>query len=233
MNYQRIYNTIIERGKKRNLLEYAEEHHIVPRCLGGTNDSSNLVDLTAEEHYVCHQLLVKIYPDNIKLVTAAMFMTAGGKENRRSNNKTYGWLKRRFSEYMKGPNNPSKLNGTWNKGISGYTKKTSGVTAQESKILSDKMLGDKNPMAGIKPWKHPRTTTYTKSVWSRADVIYEVWLKNDKPSYSRLCNIMGDGKYKDDDYYTKISPYMNLVKYFRNGWVPTEDLEWKELKETI
>ena len=99
--------------------------------------------------------------------------------------------------------------------------------------MSESKQGDKNPMAGIKPWKHGRATEYTKSVWSRADVIYEVWLKNDKPSYSRLCNIMGDGKYKDDDYYTKISPYMNLVKYFRNGWMPEQDLQWKELKETL
>ena len=42
---------------------------------------------------------------------------------------------------------------------------------------------------------------------------------------------MGDGKYKDDDYYTKISPYMNIVKYFRDGRMPEQDLQWKELKE--
>ena len=41
MNYQRIYNTIIKRGKERQLLEYVEEHHIVPRCLGGNDDKNN------------------------------------------------------------------------------------------------------------------------------------------------------------------------------------------------
>ena len=232
MNYENIYNTIIERGKNRTLLEYTEEHHIVPRCLGGTDDSSNLVDLTAEEHYVCHQLLVKMYPNNIRLVNAAMFMVANGM-NRRSN-KSYGWLRRRWSEYMKGPNNPGKNQPKgkdhWKFGV---PFDTSCFTEEGWKAMSESKQGDKNPMAGIKPWKHGRATEYTKSVWSRADVIYEVWLKNDKPSYSRLCNIMGDGKYKDDDYYTKISPYMNIVKYFRNGWIPTEDLEWKELKEAV
>jgi hypothetical protein len=44
MNYQKIYNTIIERSKQRSLLEYSEEHHIVPRCLDGGDESSNLVD---------------------------------------------------------------------------------------------------------------------------------------------------------------------------------------------
>ena len=117
MNYQQIYNTIIERGQNRTLLEYTEEHHIVPRCLGGTDDRQNLVMLTPEEHYVCHQLLVKIYPNNIKLVNAALFMVANGM-NRRSN-KSYGWLRRKWAEYMKGSNNPSKLNGPWNKGVTG------------------------------------------------------------------------------------------------------------------
>jgi len=101
------------------------------------------------------------------------------------------------------------------------------------KSMSESKLGDKNPMSGIKPWKHGRATTYTKGVWAKADEIYKAWVDNNKPSYSRLCNIMGDGKYSDEDYYTKVGPFMNMVKYFRNGWVPAEDAEWKELKETV
>jgi len=31
----------------------------------------------------------------------------------------------------------------------------------------------------------------------------------------------------------EVGPFTNLVKYFRTGWVPTEDLEWKEFKEKI
>ena len=54
MNYQQIYNNIISRGKSRMLTEYKENHHIIPRCMGGKDDSDNLVDLTPEEHYVCH-----------------------------------------------------------------------------------------------------------------------------------------------------------------------------------
>jgi hypothetical protein len=37
-----------------------ERHHIVPRCLGGSNKSDNIVRLTDREHYICHQLLVKM-----------------------------------------------------------------------------------------------------------------------------------------------------------------------------
>lgn len=36
-------------------------HHIIPKCLNGTDESSNLTRLTAREHYIAHLLLVKIH----------------------------------------------------------------------------------------------------------------------------------------------------------------------------
>jgi hypothetical protein len=54
------------------------------------------VALTAEEHYLAHLLLVKIYPDNPKLVYAANMMCVDSN-GRRVNNKRYGWLKREVS----------------------------------------------------------------------------------------------------------------------------------------
>ena len=84
---------LIDRGRIRITEFYTEIHHIIPRCMGGSNDKTNLVSLTPEEHFVAHQLLVKIYPNNPKLVYAVRMMCFG---NRRSN-KLYGWIKRRYS----------------------------------------------------------------------------------------------------------------------------------------
>jgi len=67
MNYTKIYNQIIERGKTRKLESYTEKHHIIPKCVGGTNDKENIVVLTAREHYICHKLLTEIYPDSTGL----------------------------------------------------------------------------------------------------------------------------------------------------------------------
>ena len=75
--------------------------------MGGDNSVENLVDLTPEEHYVAHQLLVKMYPGNRKLVYAANYMTGNVGER---NNKSYGWVRRKVSEAKKGQ--PA-----WNKGI--------------------------------------------------------------------------------------------------------------------
>lgn len=95
MNYIKIYQALIDRAKHRTLCEYTERHHIVPKCLGGDDESTNLVDLTPEEHYVAHQLLAKIYPEHHELVIAARMMTVG-----RPSNKLYGWLRKRHRTAM-------------------------------------------------------------------------------------------------------------------------------------
>ena len=98
MNYEAHYNTLIERAKNRLLECYTERHHIVPRCMGGSDDADNIVDLTAEEHYVAHQLLVKMHPGNRKLVYAMAAMANMDATGKRINNRLYGWTKRKLSE---------------------------------------------------------------------------------------------------------------------------------------
>lgn len=100
MNYKKIYNSLIESASTRTTPGYYEIHHILPRCIGGDNSPSNLVKLTPEEHFLAHQLLVKIHPNNSKLAFAAHLMTVHTTNNR-LNNKLYGWLRRRLSEAKK------------------------------------------------------------------------------------------------------------------------------------
>jgi len=100
MNYLKHYNMLMERSRDRVLEGYVEKHHIVPRCLGGTNDTTNIAVLTPEEHFLAHQLLVKIYPNSPPLVNAAVIMTTHHTEHR-ANNKLFGWLRRRASTYRK------------------------------------------------------------------------------------------------------------------------------------
>jgi len=97
MNYKLHYDRIIDRAKVRNMNSYSERHHIIPKCMGGTNDKSNLVKLTPEEHFVAHQLLIKIYPSSPGLIKAAHMMTVNSKNHKR-NNKLYGWLKRELAK---------------------------------------------------------------------------------------------------------------------------------------
>lgn len=72
MDYSKIYSQIIINAKRRVLAKdvYTETHHIVPRCMGGDNSPSNLVELLPREHFLCHWLLHKNHPDNFKLLAA-------------------------------------------------------------------------------------------------------------------------------------------------------------------
>jgi hypothetical protein len=79
MNYQQIYTQLIYRAqtenRKKGIGVYYERHHIIPRCLGGANDKTNLVLLTAREHFVAHKLLCEIYPDNSDIFFAYRMMS--------------------------------------------------------------------------------------------------------------------------------------------------------------
>ena len=63
MNYRKVYGDLIARCRDRDHVDgYSEIHHIVPKSLGGhKTDPSNLVSLTAREHFIAHFLLAKIY----------------------------------------------------------------------------------------------------------------------------------------------------------------------------
>ena len=56
MNYKKHYDLLIEKSNSRKIEGYLEEHHIIPKCLGGTNKKENLV-----EQKVIFSLITKYY----------------------------------------------------------------------------------------------------------------------------------------------------------------------------
>lgn len=100
MNYKKIYDRLVERGQNRKTENYTESHHIIPKCLGGTDEPQNLTRLTPEEHYLAHQLLTKIYPKEKSLFFAVKMMCVGDKRN----NKMYGWVRQKWIEQISGVN---------------------------------------------------------------------------------------------------------------------------------
>jgi hypothetical protein len=111
MDYQKIYNSIIENAQKQSRKKYCgvyyESHHIIPLCLGGTGKYSqwkyhnNLILLTGKEHYICHRLLCLIHPNNSKLVHALWRMLCKGVDTQKRyipNGKIYQHLKESYSK---------------------------------------------------------------------------------------------------------------------------------------
>jgi predicted RND superfamily exporter protein len=102
MNHQKIYNSIIENAKSENRIKlrknnisyiYYENHHILPRCLGGLNNKENLVLLTAKEHYICHKLLTYIYINEYKIALAFHYMAYNKKYNKYISSRDYLYAK--------------------------------------------------------------------------------------------------------------------------------------------
>lgn len=59
--YHRWYFSIINNAKIRATPNgYSENHHILPKSMGGTWAKKNIVSLTAREHFICHLLLTKM-----------------------------------------------------------------------------------------------------------------------------------------------------------------------------
>jgi len=102
MNYQKVYNDIISKAQSENRKKlkktnsayvYYECHHILPRCLSGTNDPENLVLLTAKEHFICHKLLTYIYPNNRKISYAYIRMCYSKNGNYNKTLKDYEYAR--------------------------------------------------------------------------------------------------------------------------------------------
>jgi hypothetical protein len=93
MNYQKIYKNLVNNARSQNRVKlnkdnpqyiYYENHHILPKCLGGSNEKENLVLLTSKEHFICHKLLTFIYPNNMSIARAFHFLVHGNNSYNKS-----------------------------------------------------------------------------------------------------------------------------------------------------
>lgn len=141
MNYEKHYTLLIEKCQSRNWSKssapcYVEAHHIIPRCLDGTNDADNLVVMTAREHFIAHLLLAKIhggklwYAANMMLIsnneqsrtrtTSRMFQTIRENAHREVSQETRMKISRTLKGRTLSDETKQKMKGRtpWNKGNS-------------------------------------------------------------------------------------------------------------------
>lgn len=125
MDYAKIYRELVSSS---NGVEetYFEEHHIIPKCMGGSNDPDNLCYLTPEAHFVAHQLLAKIHR-NKSLVHAANMMG-----NTRITNKSYGWLRKAHAEFAS-----EELKQRWKDPISRQVLMENLIAIHKDPVLRD------------------------------------------------------------------------------------------------
>lgn len=161
--YTRWYQTIINEAQNQKRIrqtdDYYESHHIIPKCMGGTEE----VLLTAKEHFICHLLLCRMLEgsDKHKMINALIKM-AYSKSNgqKRYTARSFSLVRKLIAEknreMFKGK--PKKhtnngLTGTWER-----TKKHRQMLSDQRK---GKQSGEDNPFFG------KTHSAKTKREWSK------------------------------------------------------------------
>jgi hypothetical protein len=102
--YTNWYYKIVSNAKTRN--DGDECHHIIPRCLGGTDEPDNLVFVTYREHFILHLLLTKMH-DSVKLKNSLWQMSFKNK-NKYFNSNLYQISRNEYVNRISGEKHWSK-----------------------------------------------------------------------------------------------------------------------------
>ncbi|WZE64481.1 putative homing endonuclease [Escherichia phage Ge15] len=175
MNYQKIYNDLISRAQAReSLSEYKETHHIIPRCMGGSDDKENLVELTGREHFIAHWLLCKIYDTpGLKKAFGLMCLT-GKNRSYKISSQLYELGRRRLSEAAIGREVSIETREKISRALKGrkFTKEhlarmRKPKTEEAKKNIAAAKVGVLNPMYGtISPTRDVPHTKETRDLIS-------------------------------------------------------------------
>ena len=85
--------------------------------------------------------------------------------------------------------------------------------------------GRGNGRYGTPPWESPLATEDTLKIWSRADIYFHAWKTNPEWGGTLLSKI--------SDLPYNHGPHDNLVKRFRQGWIPWRDSSWVTFRRTL
>jgi len=84
VNYQKCHDALVDIGRQRGTRQRPgfELHHVIPSCMGGSDDESNKALLTYREHFVLHRILTKLHPSHSGLHCAVWRMMNDGKHEK-------------------------------------------------------------------------------------------------------------------------------------------------------
>jgi hypothetical protein len=206
MNYLKQYVKLMRKGQARSWTKhsaptYIEKHHVFPESIFGKNRF--VVYLTAREHYIAHALLYKglkrrygSKDDRTRKMLYAWWRMNNANINsikRYYNSRLHEALRIQLSKSMSGKNHWSN-----NRTVSLETRKKMS-RAHKGRNLWKSSSAQKN-----------------LEVWKNADKLYDLWLKNDRPSDKKLAKFTNFS-------YVKLA---NICKKFKEGWIPLGDKEW-------
>src|ERR1017187_5749375 len=90
----------VRTDRKPNKQLYVK-HHIIPKCIGGSNIKTNLVYLTHREHFVAHRLSSKFtISRGLKYAVFLMFSRHIAQNIIRTNSRSYDTIMSEYKKYV-------------------------------------------------------------------------------------------------------------------------------------
>lgn len=163
--YKNWYMSLMKCGSTEKPERYSERHHIIPKSLGGSDAASNLVYLTARQHYIAHLLLVRMTEGAAKRsMTFAMIRFAGKNRDKgyKIVSRLYERIRNDYSEANKGEGNPMY-------GKPCYYNMSPEKKAAWIANIAAGVAGDKNPFYGKK--HNSRTRSMISGARSQAILV--------------------------------------------------------------
>lgn len=160
IKYRNLYIRLIKRCQgmtEQELSGYNEKHHIIPRCLGGGDEPSNIVLMPIRYHIMAHIILSEVYPTNSNLGYAVLYMT--GKASNVNSNFSIRFLAHQREKAIKSTSstgNPmygrrGKLSPNYGKPLTEERKRKISQTLsgrvmpeETKKKISESMKGEKS-----------------------------------------------------------------------------------------
>ena len=178
--YSKWYNNLIHKAQLRGSIQgYKETHHIIPRSFGGNNIKSNVVQLTAREHYIAHALLWKMKFEGIygsKMAFAFNTFINKMTTKERGVNHTYTISSRMYETFRKHYSQMLKEK---------YAKEGGTFTGRTHSEETKKIIGEKSRLKEFKRGvDHPswgkKLNISAEAKLKRKQAIEEIWNDSEK-----------------------------------------------------
>lgn len=150
MNYLKIHDSIIERSKSRIKPDcYCENHHILPRSMGGTDDKENLTYLTAREHFLIHWILYKINKNSSMALAFFSMSKSVGNGRVRYTSRSFKYAREAGAKAVSEMKSGKKhhMYGLTGNRNPNYGSKRSEKTKEKLSISAKNRTGSKNGMS--------------------------------------------------------------------------------------
>ena len=157
MDYKRIYDELISHRQSNQIKSgYTENHHIQMSSLGGSDHKSNLVRLTAREHYIAHLLLAR-FDGRGQTINALWMMQCKSKFNDErpviKTSRMYEWARKEFIKYI---SKNAKVTSKGERNSQHGTRWICNIELQENKKISNTDELPDGWVLGRNKWKEKK-----------------------------------------------------------------------------